>query len=297
MDTTALINTILSREDDVATEAVKVLELEMEAIPPECVRRVNVDIPNASSTVLAAIPKIVGIKSAIVAAAPNFDIRKIDKLEPCALALRGSHLVYLALIETPDELRVLCDQAIVARDLFRTDAAPLCKRGLIEASALKDCRGLMGYRNIATELGLVVTVFKGAWSVIQGKTAVTLDELERARRISQAMARYVGYKEQASLTVAEASDKRARAFTLLHNCYDEVRRVVIYTRWAEGDAETIAPSIYAGRNRGDDTSEEEGTTETGAQAAHNQTTPSTETGTSNGTSTGTGSSTDEPFMQ
>ena len=42
-----------------------------------------------------------------------------------------------------------------------------------------------------------------------------------------------------------ANDTRQRAFTLLVTAYDEVRRAVTFVRWAEGDADAFAPSLYA----------------------------------------------------
>jgi len=45
----------------------------------------------------------------------------------------------------------------------------------------------------------------------------------------------------------EAADVRRRADTLFVRAYDEVRRIVAYLRWHEGDADSIAPSLYAKR--------------------------------------------------
>ncbi|WP_437591731.1 hypothetical protein [Sorangium sp. So ce1000] len=45
----------------------------------------------------------------------------------------------------------------------------------------------------------------------------------------------------------EAADKRARAFALLVHAYDQTRRAIAYLRWNEGDADSIAPSLYKGR--------------------------------------------------
>ncbi|MBI5479925.1 MAG: hypothetical protein HY906_13755 [Deltaproteobacteria bacterium] len=39
-------------------------------------------------------------------------------------------------------------------------------------------------------------------------------------------------------------DRRDRAFTLLVNAYDTFQRAVTYLRWNEGDAGTIAPSLF-----------------------------------------------------
>ena len=37
---------------------------------------------------------------------------------------------------------------------------------------------------------------------------------------------------------------RQRAFTLLVRSYDEIRRAVVFVRWAEADADAFAPSLY-----------------------------------------------------
>jgi hypothetical protein len=58
----------------------------------------------------------------------------------------------------------------------------------------------------------------------------------------------VGVKERTPAAIAEVSLTRQRAFTLLVRVYDHMRRGVSYLRWDEGDVDTIAPSLYAGRN-------------------------------------------------
>ena len=50
--------------------------------------------------------------------------------------------------------------------------------------------------------------------------------------------------------MADAGDIRQRLFTLFVNAYDQARRAVGYLRWNEGDADQIAPSLYAGRSNG-----------------------------------------------
>ena len=56
-------------------------------------------------------------------------------------------------------------------------------------------------------------------------------------------------REQATAGQTAAGDLRARTFTLLYWAYDHVRKCVGFVRWHEGDADQIAPSLYAGRTR------------------------------------------------
>src|SRR5688500_269126 len=56
------------------------------------------------------------------------------------------------------------------------------------------------------------------------------------------------------------NDHRKRAYTLLVRSYNEVRRVISFLRWHDGDAEDIAPSLHtAGRaaRRSDEEAAEE----------------------------------------
>ncbi len=46
-----------------------------------------------------------------------------------------------------------------------------------------------------------------------------------------------------------AAEIRQQAFTLFIRTYDQLRRAVHYLRWEHGDAEEIAPSLYAASRR------------------------------------------------
>jgi hypothetical protein len=41
---------------------------------------------------------------------------------------------------------------------------------------------------------------------------------------------------------------RARAYTLFTRAYDDARRAIIFLRWHEGDADSIAPALHPGRS-------------------------------------------------
>jgi hypothetical protein len=92
-------------------------------------------------------------------------------------------------------------------------------------------------------------VMQDAWPQIQGKSATTADDLKTANQMSTRLMRIVGVREQSLAIVAAASETRLRAFTQLIRVYEDARRAVTYLRAAEGDADTIAPSLYPGRPR------------------------------------------------
>jgi hypothetical protein len=85
---------------------------------------------------------------------------------------------------------------------------------------------------------------------VQSRSGVQDAELEPADKLAQRIVRVVGLREQCPAMVAAATDLRLRAFTLLFRTYDNVRRAVTFQRWSGGEADKIAPSLYAGRSNG-----------------------------------------------
>jgi hypothetical protein len=73
------------------------------------------------------------------------------------------------------------------RDLFAADCTALAARQLIDAQRLKELKGTVGYKNQAFDLLTLIALMRENWQKIQGKAAVTLEELdqERCSRISR----------------------------------------------------------------------------------------------------------------
>lgn len=90
-------------------------------------------------------------------------------------------------------------------------------------------------------------MLRDAWPQIAGKCGTEPGELEHAERLAGRILRAVGLREQAPAQSSAVTETRLRAFTLLTRTDDDVRRAVSFLRWREGDADAIAPSLYAGR--------------------------------------------------
>ncbi len=88
------------------------------------------------------------------------------------------------------------------------------------------------------------------WEKISTKTAVQMSEIDQAISISEQLVRAVAGREQAPVVTAEQAQLRQRNFTLFARAYDQVRRAIIFLHWDEDDVDSIAPSLYAGRNTG-----------------------------------------------
>ncbi len=250
MTTPAIFTSNVNVTDEPAyAEAYGKVEAELKALPADQLVHPNTDVPRAISTALGAKPKIVAIQASILEVIPKFPVKLIENLETYAFALNHANIAYMTAIQSPDDLPTLLEEGTGMRDRYRSAALSLEQWGLLNPAALKQYKGLKGYRNVAMDLQLLVRVFKENWAAVNGKCAITEADLDRAQRIAERMLRLVGLREQMPAAVADASEMRARAFTLFMGCYDQIRRAVAFVRWDQGDADEIAPSLYAGKTR------------------------------------------------
>lgn len=89
----------------------KRVEEEVRAVPEDGLEPINLDVPTTVTTVLGAWPEILALR-AQVAALPNFDIGRFDKLRDYALALAHTHGAYRGLAAPPDGLvRISCSHS------------------------------------------------------------------------------------------------------------------------------------------------------------------------------------------
>ena len=156
---------------------------------------------------LGAAPKIARFRDIIVEIIPSFHTSSIDNLVPFGVALHCAYLQHLRLQPPKDVLEALAEEGMFYRDLLRTDALPLQKRGLLSQTCLQDLTMVPGYKEIGTDVGLLVTVYRSAWTGIENKCAIVPADLDRAEKVSWSLLRYVGLREVASEgTREEAAD-------------------------------------------------------------------------------------------
>jgi hypothetical protein len=210
---------------------------------------ISLDIPQAVSTVLGVLPEVKRLREQIVKDLPSFDVVRFDKLEDYAHALNFAHTNFLSATQPPDDLEDVAEEVARMREMLLAEAKALVHRGLVSDAQLGQLKGANGYRNTATDLHVLANVLEGVWPQIEGKTLTTMQDLELASRMATRLLRIVGLRDQGPALVAEATDRRVRAYTLLLVVYDDVRRAVAYLRSSQGDADDIAPALHPGRPR------------------------------------------------
>jgi hypothetical protein len=126
-------------------------------------------------------------------------------------------------------------------ELPRFEAA--YRRVLPEIEALPENELVM----INIDVPTAVTTALGAWHKILSLRSELEAKLSDAETLADQLISAVGARELASARTVAASDRRQRAFTLFTSAYDQTRRAISYLRWNQGDLDSFAPSLYAGR--------------------------------------------------
>jgi len=244
MDTNGNLN-----DEALVSAAYERVKADLAAIKPEEFIQINLDIPTAVSTIIGVLPEVKALRPRIEKELPSFDLVSFDKLEDYAWALSYAQSLYLTATQPPDDLAELGPAATQLRERLLADAQSLAQHGLVDSAQLAELKGANGFKNVAQDLQILAIALQANWANLQGKTPTTAADLETAMRMSARLMRIVGLREQGPAQLAAATDQRLRAFTLVLNAYDDIRRAVGYLRAREGDADSIAPALHPGRPR------------------------------------------------
>jgi hypothetical protein len=242
-----------------AAEAFAKIEPELAALTPEELTPITVEIPAAVTAVLAAAPKILAYRDAIVEQLPLHPIEQLDELETYAHATYYAHLLHNYANGSPEAAKALIDEAQKLREDLLVAAEALAHRGMLDADAVAGIRKGHGHADTAGDLTALATLFKGSWSKVSSKTAVEKTEIDRAEELGPAVMVAIAVRKSGAKST-DTEGQLTRAFTLLARAYDSCRRAVSYLRWTEGDTDSIAPSLFkkrAGRKPGSGKKEED----------------------------------------
>ncbi|MGK4007893.1 hypothetical protein WMF31_35080 [Sorangium sp. So ce1036] len=231
-----------------AAEAFDTILPEIEALSPDRLITINLDIPRAVSQVLGVLPGLLALRPAVAEQLQKHQVALLDRLEIYALAAWYAHLLWLSSEGAESALKPLLAEAVPLRENLLGDAEALARRGLLDAERVAEIRAGQGHIDTANDLVALSALFSASWPEIAGRTAATEAEVKRAGEIGPQILAALGVREHGKGPgPTEAADRRARAFALLVHAYDQTRRAVAYLRWDEGDADAIAPSLYKGR--------------------------------------------------
>jgi hypothetical protein len=220
------------------------------AVDPGTLIHINLDVMVVVTTVVGCVKKLQALKPLLKEKLKDFDEEAFDELDDYARALQHAHGLFIQATRPPGVLQELVDRAQALRDVLHADALALAKRGLVDTDSFKDVKRVSGHRALILDLQVLVATLKAAWDRIQGRTAVQPEELDNAILLIDTLTEAVGTKEQTPEKADEIRLIRKKAYALLMHTYEEIRSGVNYVRRREGDADSIMPSLYAGRLSG-----------------------------------------------
>lgn len=216
---------------------------ELMAMPGDGLLSVNLDVLTAVTLVLGAMPRILSLRPDLVRACGDFDWSNLDRLPEYTWALRHAHTLVFGASHPSACPPAVREEAFALRDTLACDASTLARRGLVDGSRLRNVGKTASFRRMAMDLGILANVLKDSWSTIQGKSAVSQQELLRAQSLSEEFLRAASSLRKPGDSIERARDIRRRAFTLFYCAYEEVRAAVIYTRRGFKDGHRIAPPL------------------------------------------------------
>src|SRR5688572_4574099 len=153
------------------TEAAYAATLpEILALPDGEAQSVGVDPVVATTLVLGLQPELAALRPQIAKHLPLFDLERFDKLKQYALAASHAHGLYRGAQVPKAQVATLADELATIRDRLLADAVSLGNNGFLDASRLKDCKKVTGYRALASDILTIVPVLKEHWAQIEGKT-------------------------------------------------------------------------------------------------------------------------------
>jgi hypothetical protein len=214
------------------------------AMPAEQVEPLSLDASDSAEVVIGSAPIIAGHRDALVELFGAEAGERVDALPELARATKQADVELSA--APVSDVPAMNKELLAEHGLLSTDAQSLANRGLIDERRIEGARSTVGYRVLIHNTLVLVSLLREQWSTIDPHTPLTSADLDRAEAKALRMLTALGEREQGANRVP-ALDLRARSLTKLVREYEEVRRMVAYLRWHEGDAGAIAPSLWRGR--------------------------------------------------
>lgn len=220
---------------------------DLAALLPEQLQQVSLDITAAFATVMGVLPEVQALRERIVKELPAFNVARFDKLGDYALALGFAQSKYLAATQPPDDLEPLAEQLSKHRELLLAEVTTLTHHGVVSSAQLANLKGANGKKNVATDVWVLSGLMIDNWEKIQGRSLSTMEALQNAANTATRVLEIIGRREQGPAVVAEASERRLRAYTALLLAYEDAQLAVAYLRGTKYDADTIIPNLHPGR--------------------------------------------------
>lgn len=217
-----------------------------EAIPAQEAPLMRLDLTTAVIAMRGAHERLLPMRERIVGEFASFDARNFDELPTYCAAATYANARYVSATTVGPEVAivdVVANGEKQSAKMMRAYAS-LADAGLVSLEALAAIREGKGWRSLSERLHALVALGLARWEEIKKASILRDEDLALASSLGEAIVRHFARKSKTK-AASEAQIDRRRALTLAVRAYEEVRRAVQWVRWHEGDADELAPSLYA----------------------------------------------------
>jgi hypothetical protein len=130
-----------AKDEKLAGEAMARIAPDVAALSAEELMQVNLDLQQATGTILGVLPEVTALRERILKELPAFDVTQVDKLEDYALALRFAHAAFQTATLPADDLTELSEEASALRERLVADAKALSLHNLLDPRKLDSLKG------------------------------------------------------------------------------------------------------------------------------------------------------------
>lgn len=215
------------------------------AIPPGDLRPIRVSTWDLCLRLRAAAHVLDAIRPELAAAYPTLDIAILDQLAEYRDILGRLDAEYRFGGDGESTARAVYDRAAAARDTLVVDVRPLVVHGYLPKSLLEKVSGGSGYACIGPDLALLTLAVRRVWPQIANKTCITAASLDELERIPRELLDLAQRRKAGEVVTKAVAQLRARAFTVVVNLYETLRRHAFLLPNGDARFAAVLPSPFA----------------------------------------------------
>lgn len=244
-----------SQGESLTQEAFRRVIARAMALPESKKLHIATDVAAAIIRSRTALPGLLGYRDAMLTL-PGFDVSALDNFDDTSRAMLAVDVQRKSDDDAKKlELEALTNECEKIRSIAIADMLPLVARGAVSQSEVESIKDGAGRDDLSRDLLTLAAIFEAVLDKGEVPTAVTKSEVAYMRNRAEAIRSAVETADK-NTKRREHADLRARIYTLFVNDWSQIRRAVTYFRWNEGDADTLAPSLFLkGKRASSDTSE------------------------------------------
>jgi hypothetical protein len=235
-----------STVDPNSPEALASAKAQAAAIPEEKLLPVRVDITEAAFGVMGSMPAIETKRESILAIFGDEGRETLDAVLPAVNLVLEANAEHSA--ATDPGLDAEAKSLFEKRFFLLAIVNAAIARGVCDGRILSKLMGGTSYVALAHDIMVLVRFITGVLPKL-GDVKLTAEQLRTMQLEAQTFGGKVGQRDRARANASVTGMERARAYTYFVRTYDRARKLINFVRWHFGDAEQIAPSIFAGRAR------------------------------------------------